>query len=205
LKLTNEFVVGAPLERTWPALLDVPRLARALPGASVEPEPAEGAYRGTVTVKLGAVTAEYAGAATIDDVDEDEHAASFHVEARESRGQGTAAATIRARLAPEDGCTRVRVETELVVTGRQAQLGRSAMQEVAKGVLDKFADGLERELAGGGAAEAQATAAEALDRGGGVLRPLLGHALVFAAGLVVGFLVGRIVRDARRAHVRWFA
>jgi hypothetical protein len=87
----------------------------------------------------------------------------------------------------------VRVETELVVTGRQAQLGRGIMQDVAKGVLDRFAEGLERELAGGGAGEAKAASDEALDLGGAMLRPLLERAIVFAAGLGVGFVVGRLV------------
>ena len=195
MKLTNEFVVAATPERTWPTLLDVPRVARALPGASIEPEPADGAYRGTMKVKLGAVTAEYAGTAMIQDVDEDERAVSFRVEARERRGQGTAAATITTRLAPEDGRTRVSVETDLEVTGRQAQLGRGIMQDVAKGVLDRFAQGLERELAGGAEAGLQpaATSDEALDLGGAMLGPLRERALVFAAGLVVGLVVGRIV------------
>jgi uncharacterized protein len=194
LKLTNEFVVAAPLERTWPALLDVPRVSRALPGARIDPDPADGAYRGTMKVKLGAVTAEYAGTAMIQDVDEDERAASFRVEARERSGHGSAVATIRTRLAPEDGRTRVSVETDLEVTGRQAQLGRGIMQDLARGVLDRFAEGLERELSGGADTQpADAASDEPLDLGGAVLGPLRERALVFAAGLVVGVVVGRIV------------
>jgi carbon monoxide dehydrogenase subunit G len=188
VKLTNEFVVAAPLERTWRALLDVPRVARALPGAQIEPEPADGAYRGTMKVRFGAVTAEYAGTALLQDVDEDERVASFRVQARERRGQGTAAATITSRLAAEDGRTRVRVETDLEVTGRQAQLGRGIMEDVAGGVLERFAEGLERELSGRG--EEAAAPQDALDLGGAVLGPLRERALVFAAGLAVGLLVG---------------
>ena len=194
MKLTNEFVVAAPLERTWPALLDVPRVARALPGATIDPEPADGAYRGTMKVKLGAVTADYAGTAMIQDVDEDERAASFRVEARERSGQGSAAATIRTRLAPDDGRTRVSIETDLEVTGRQAQLGQGMMQDVARGVLDRFAEGLERELSGSADARpTDAASEEALDLGGAVLGPLRERALVFAAGLVLGLVVGRVV------------
>jgi len=43
-------------------------------------------------LKFGAVSAEYAGTAMIQDADDDERVASFGVEAREPRGQGTAAA-----------------------------------------------------------------------------------------------------------------
>jgi carbon monoxide dehydrogenase subunit G len=34
VKLTSQFVVDVPLERTWSALLDVPGVASALPGAN---------------------------------------------------------------------------------------------------------------------------------------------------------------------------
>src|SRR4051794_41846683 len=105
----------------------------------------------------------------IQDVDEDERAASFRVEARERRGQGTAAATITTRLAAEDGSTRVSVETDLEVTGRQAQLGRGIMEDVAGGGLERFAQGLGRGLAGGGPAGGGPAAAA----GGG---PALGGA-----------------------------
>jgi uncharacterized protein len=198
LKLKNEFVVAAPVERTWPALLDVPRLARALPGASIDTEPADGAYRGTMKVKFGAVTAEYAGTAMLQDVDEDDRVASFRVEARERHGQGGAAATITSRLRPEDGRTHVSVETDLEVTGRQAQLGRGIMEDVAASVLKRFAERLESELAGGPAdgQQAPAVSEETLDLGSAVLGPLRERALVFAAGLLIGLVAGRLI--ARR-------
>ncbi|HEX8854056.1 MAG TPA: SRPBCC family protein [Thermoleophilaceae bacterium] len=195
MKLNNEFVVAAPLERTWSALLDVPRVARALPGATIDSEPADGAYRGTMKVKFGAVTAEYAGTAMLQDVDEDERVASFRVEARERRGQGTAAATITSRLAEDSAGTRVSVETDLAVTGRQAQLGRGIMEDVAGGVLERFADGLEQELAGGSPGPVQPPGSEeALDLGGAVLGPLRERAAVFGAGVALGFLAGWLLR-----------
>jgi carbon monoxide dehydrogenase subunit G len=55
--LRNEFVVAAPLEQTWQTLLDVPRVASALPGATIEPG-GNGDYRGSMRLKIGPVTAE---------------------------------------------------------------------------------------------------------------------------------------------------
>ncbi len=131
MKLRNEFEVGAPLERTWDTLQDVARIARALPGATIEPEAEGGAWRGRMKVKLGPVTTEYTGTARIQDADEDDRVVSYRVEGREVRGQGSAAATITARLAQADGRTQVVVETDMQITGRQAQLGRGLMEDVA--------------------------------------------------------------------------
>jgi carbon monoxide dehydrogenase subunit G len=191
MKLRNEFEVAIPVERTWETLLDVPRVASALPGAAIEPAGEGGVWRGSMTVKLGPVTTQYTGTARIQDVDEDERSAAYRVEGREARGQGSAAATITARLASGDGGTRVVVETDMSVTGRQAQLGRGLMEQVAGAMLDDFAGRLERELRGEPAPEGRA--GPALDVGAAVRGPLLERAALVGAGVLAGLALGRVV------------
>lgn len=191
MQLRNEAVVAAPLDDTWRAILDVPRVARALPGATIEPEGVEGAYRGALKVRLGPVTMQYEGVARLLDADEDDHVATFHLQGRESRGQGGATATIVNRLSAEDGATRVVVETDVAVTGRAAQFGRGLMEDVAGRMIEQFAARLEREvLARRTEEEPYAPASErggeeALDVGAAALAPLLrryGWALAVGAG-----------------------
>jgi len=191
MRLRNEFVVGVPLERTWDTLLDVARVAGALPGATIEPEAEGGAWRGRMKVKLGPLTTEYTGTARVQDADEDDRVMSFRVEGRELRGQGTAAATITARLARADGGTRVVVETDMQIAGRQAQLGRGLMEDVAGAILGQFAGRLERELRG--AAAPVEPAAEAMDVSAVVRGPLLERAGLVLAGLLAGLALGRLV------------
>ena len=139
LKLENEFVVEAPVESTWQTLLDLQRVAGCLPGATIEAPDADGTYAGSMRVKVGPVSMNYAGTARLEDVDEGAHTAVFAVKGKETRGQGSATATIRNRLVPEGEGTRVVVETELSVTGRPAQFGRGIMQDVASSMLGDFA------------------------------------------------------------------
>jgi hypothetical protein len=194
MKLKNEVIVPAPLERTWPLLLDVPRMVRALPGATVEPDGAEGVYRGALKVRLGPVAMEYEGVARLQDVDEDEHVASFRVEGRERRGHGGATATIVNRLVPAEGGTRLVVETDLSVTGRAAQLGRGLMEDVAGTLLEQFARGLEEALGGEEeVAPAGPTVAE-LDLGAAAWQPLLRRYGPFVAVGVGGFILGLAFR-----------
>ena len=202
MRLSNEFEIDQPIDRVWPALLDLPRVARALPGARVEPGP-DGAYRGEMTVRIGPVTIEYAGTAVLEEVDEDERFARLRLQAREARGQGSATATIVNRLAEANGGTRVVVETGLDLTGRPAQFGRGMMEEVANGVLAEFAARLERELTGeavagpsaGGAPGARAIeeAPEALDLGAAVAGPVRERAILVGTGIALGLLVGRLL------------
>ena len=196
MRLTDELRVNVPLAQTWAMLLNVPRVAQALPGASIEPDPVQGEYRGQMKVRLGPVTAEYSGVARLQDVDEDDYMASFRVQGREARGQGTAEATITINAREDAGATCLLVDTVLDVTGRQAQLGRGIMEEVASGVLKEFASRLERAIiseaegAGGGPG---AGAQDVFDAGAAVYRPLLERVAILLAGVIAGLGLGRVV------------
>ena len=153
MKLENSFTVAAPIGQTWETLLDIERVARCLPGAQIEPGGEEGVYRGAMKVKLGPMTVDYRGTARLQDVDADTHTASIAVQAREAKGQGTAAAVIRNQLESQNGGTRVVAVTDLKITGRQAQFGRGIMEDVASTMMGEFAKRLEAEINSGGAAE----------------------------------------------------
>lgn len=189
MKLHNELRLEVPLAQAWSALLDVPRVARALPGATVEGDAGPDGYRGRMRVKLGPASAEYTGLARLDDVDDDEHRASYRVHGREIHGQGEAEAVIHVAAVPDGAATRVRVDTELAVSGRQAQLGRGLMEDVAAGVLDEFAARLSDALTGVAPASS-ADASEPFDASRAVLRPLLERAAFALGGLLAGLLAG---------------
>jgi carbon monoxide dehydrogenase subunit G len=203
MKLKNEVVIGAPLAEAWRALLDVPRVARALPGASIEPDAVEGAYRGRLKVRVGPVGLEYEGIARLLDADEDDHVVSYHVEGREVRGAGGgAAATITNRLEAIDGTTRVVVETDLAVTGRAAQFGRGLMEDVAGRLLGEFAARLEAltEPDSGEAAEAPVPREE-LDLGTAVWPSLIHRYRWPLVGVVAALALVVVLLRPRREIV----
>jgi uncharacterized protein len=158
MKLENSFTVAAPISKTWETLLDIERVAKCLPGAQIEPGDEEGVYRGAMKVRLGPMTVNYRGTARLQDVDEDTHTASIAVQAREAKGQGTAAAVIRNQLESQNGGTRVVAVTDLKITGRQAQFGRGIMEDVASTMMGEFAKRLESEINSAGAAAATSAA-----------------------------------------------
>jgi carbon monoxide dehydrogenase subunit G len=168
MKLENSFTVAAPIRETWETLLDIERVAKCLPGAQIEPGDEDGVYRGQMKVKLGPMTVDYRGTARLQDVDADTHTASIAVQAREAKGQGTAAAVIRNQLESQNGGTRVVAVTVLTLTGRQAPFGRGIMEDVASTMMDEFAKRLEAEInsgprgreATGDATEATVTSSE---------------------------------------------
>lgn len=201
MRIANEFVVAASLEETWEALLDVPRVASALPGATIEPSGGGDEHRGRLKLKLGPITVEYAGTARLQEVDEAARTASFYVQG--SGGQGSAAATIVNRVEAVEGGTRVSVETDLKVTGRAAQFGRGLMEDVAGRMLAEFARRLEAEIRTpavsetsqrplGDVSETSQRSGDALDVGSAAWRPLLErYALPALVALVLVLLLRR--------------
>jgi len=107
------------------------------------------------------MTVDYRGTARLQDVDEDTHTASIAVQAREAKGQGTAAAVISNHLESQNGGTKVTAVTDLNITGRQAQFGRGIMEDVAGTMMSQFAERLEQELQKPAAEEGAPSAAEA--------------------------------------------
>jgi carbon monoxide dehydrogenase subunit G len=168
VRLENEFVVSAGVEPTWRLLLDLERVSRCLPGAAVDPGGEDGRLHGTMRVKLGPIAMTYKGTARLDEVDESARVAVVAVEGKETKGQGSSSARIRNTLAAEGERTRVRVETELNVTGRPAQFGRGIMQDVAAKMLGDFADCLSRTLADTPADDAPPPALDLMPAVGGV-------------------------------------
>ena len=145
MKLENEFTVPAPVERAWEILLDLDRVAPCLPGAAIEGSEGD-EHTGTMTVKIGPITARYKGTVKIEEADEQARRAVMRAQARDSRGQGTAAATITSTMEEVEGGTRVHVETDMRVTGPAAQFGRGVMQDVSAKLMGRFADCLAEEI-----------------------------------------------------------
>jgi carbon monoxide dehydrogenase subunit G len=149
--IENEFTVGADLDTVWRELLDMEGVASCLPGATITATDQDNVYDGSMRLKLGPMRVEYRGRATLSEVDEASHTAVISLSAREAKGQGTAMATIRNRLESVDDGTKVSAETDLQITGPQAQFGRGVIEDVGRRVLGEFSQRLEARIAGSGA------------------------------------------------------
>ncbi|MER6529778.1 SRPBCC family protein [Streptomyces sp. NPDC001508] len=198
MELHHEFTVPVPVDDAWHALLDIERIAPCLPGATVE-EYDGTTVTGAVKVKVGPVTVAYRGTAVFEEKDGTAHRMVLVASGRETRGQGTARATVTGTLSGRDGGTAVAVDTDLTVTGRPAQFGRGVLAEVGDRLVGQFAQCLAERL--GERPEAPAPAApEPLDlvRTAGI--PVAKRAAAVAAALGVLVLAYAGVRRCLRSR-----
>jgi carbon monoxide dehydrogenase subunit G len=150
MELNNDFRVGVTVPEAWKVLTDVERIAPMLPGAQLQ-EVEGDEYRGVVKVKVGPITAQYKGTATFVEQDEAAGRVVLKASGRDTRGQGNASATITATMTPDGDATRVKVVTDLTITGKVAQFGRGVLAEVSAKLIGQFVDALEADLASSGA------------------------------------------------------
>ena len=163
IELDHSFTIPVPPDQAWNVLLDVEKVAPCMPGAQVDTVDGDD-VAGRLKVRVGPVSLTYKGTATFKDRDTADRSVLVEASGKEMRGAGTASATVRAALSPEDSSdsgTLVTLHTTLSVTGRPAQFGHGVIAEVGSRLIDKFADNLAQQLTNGGVAAAAATAAPA--------------------------------------------
>jgi uncharacterized protein len=154
IELDNSFIVPVSPDQAWVVLLDVERIAPCMPGATVTGVDGD-EIAGTVKVKLGPVSSTYKGTARFTQRDADHRSVSLEASGKETRGSGTASATVTASLAPgeSDGETAVTMHTSLAVTGKAAQFGRGLIADVSAALVAQFAANLADLLAQSAPAE----------------------------------------------------
>ncbi len=141
MELEHSFTVPVPKERAWDVLLDVERVAPCMPGATLDSVDGDEIH-GKVKVKVGPINMTYAGTARF--VERDKTAGVVRLEAsgKETKGAGTASASVRSVLEDRGDETYVVVKTTLNVTGKPAQFGRGVLNEVGGKLLGIFATNL---------------------------------------------------------------
>jgi len=147
LRFEHAFVVKAPAERVWAYLTDPYRVAPALPGAAVTEKLEDGSYAGTITVKVGPVSAKYKGNVRFESLDAASRSAVMAARGQDTSGRGGADMKMQSRLVEKSpGETEVTVVSDMNVTGILAQMGRGLMQDVSNQMFQKFTEAMRAEL-----------------------------------------------------------
>lgn len=150
MELNNEFTIDLPIADTWRVLTDLEFIAPCMPGAQLQ-EVEGDEYRGVVKIKVGPITASYAGKARFVEQNESAGIARLKAEGRDPR-QGNANALVTATMtALSAESTNVAINTDLSLSGKIASFGRGAIEDVSKKLLTQFTENLREKLEAEGA------------------------------------------------------
>jgi len=147
---TQECVIAVERERLWDFLMEVPRVASCVPGVEgVEAIDAK-SYRGNLRVQIGPIRLSLHGTMTVDEQDRAAWRTRMRAEANDRRVGGGIRARMSLTLAPGEGGTRLRIETDLAILGRIGEFGQPVIKKKADALLEEFAQNLGSKLGQGG-------------------------------------------------------
>jgi len=159
MQLENSFTIDAPIEKAWEALNTPQTIAPCFPGATLT-EYEDDTFTGTVKVKLGPISLTYKGKGVYKERDDAAHRVVIDASGRDSRGNGTAEATVVGTMTADGpDKTAVTMVTDMKITGRPAQFGRGVISDVADKIIGQFASCVASKLQGEDA-EAAASSSE---------------------------------------------
>ena len=148
MKFTYDVTVDAPQDRVWAILSDVPQAASLMPGVeSVVAQP-DGTYTGAVRVRVGPIGFNLTGRV---EVQQDRDAGTWRLQARADDrrvGAGVTSAVETVITEPTPGRTQMRVGADVQFSGRLGQLGQPLIKKKADDMVQAFAEGLKRAVAG---------------------------------------------------------
>jgi carbon monoxide dehydrogenase subunit G len=148
MEFDNSFDVPLAPDQAWSVLMDIPRIARCMPGAELTEVVDAQNYRGKISVRLGPVSLAFAGRVQIDGLDEANHSAHVKAQGNDAKGRGSANATARFHIEPTGEGSRVMIHTDLMLAGAVAQYGRGVgiIQGTAAHIVGQFATNLRKQL-----------------------------------------------------------
>jgi uncharacterized protein len=161
IPIEKRFVVAAPAAAVWEFLTDPAKVASCLPGAAITGKEDDSTWVGTMTVKVGPVTASYRGKLRFERLDAAAREAEIAASGQETRGKGGADMRMKSRVVergPRE--TEVTVASDVNVVGVLAQFGRGMIQDVSDQMFRKFTEAMRRQLEEG---EPGAAGREALE------------------------------------------
>lgn len=164
MQLSNEFVLKAPRPAVWAAMTDPQVAVACMPGAALTEQLPDGAFKATVSLKVGPVKLQFAGEGSLSNLSADGLYGEMLAKGSDSKGRGGFKTEMKFHLTPVEQTTKVRVDTELSLTGSVAQYGRGAgvVKEVASQLTQEFTRNLEAYVIAQGATSLASEPAQGL-------------------------------------------
>ena len=138
---------GASPERVWGFVMDIPSMAKCIPGCDGVEDLGNNHYKAVVKIKVGPIGLALASDISIVEKDEANRTAALLVEAADKRVGGAVKATMSMKLTPEGDGTKLEVSTDANVMGRIGDFGQPIIRKKADQTLQEVAANLRKALA----------------------------------------------------------
>jgi carbon monoxide dehydrogenase subunit G len=148
VELEKIFPLPGSADVAWELLRNIEAVAGCMPGAKLAERLESGAYKGTVTVRLGPATMSFRGEVEVRDVDPDARSLRLMGKGTDTTGTSGASMDLAARIEGTGAeSSNLIGKSEVSVSGRAAAFGGRMMNSVADQVLKQFAENFAKQVA----------------------------------------------------------
>lgn len=130
-----------PVGEAWSLLNRIEDITPCLPGATAI-RVTDDRYDIVMKIRFGPLDLMFKGAVDITQRDPATHTLAVKTKANDAKGQGSASGATVATMSEEAGITRVVLDTDLMIGGRIAQMGRGMVADVSNELLGRFVGNL---------------------------------------------------------------
>jgi carbon monoxide dehydrogenase subunit G len=148
VKFQQKAVIGVGREPLWEFLMDVPKVAKSLPGVESVKQIDETTYEGMLKVRVGPIGLNLSGKIILEERDKQNWKAALRAEAADRMAAGAVrgkTAMQLKELGPNQ--TELAVETDVNILGKIGEFGQPIIRKKADQMLNEFVENIKKQLA----------------------------------------------------------
>ena len=148
MKFQQKAVIPVGREPLWEFLMDVPKVAKSLPGVESVRQIDESTYEGTLKVRVGPIGLNLSGKIFLEEKNKEAWRAALRAEAADRMAAGAVrgkTAMQLTELSPQE--TELLVDTDVSILGKIGEFGQPIIRKKADQMLNEFVENIKKQLA----------------------------------------------------------
>ncbi len=149
MKFTQSAQIPVSREPLWNFLMDVPKVAKSLPGVESVSQIDDTTYEGKLKVRVGPIVLNLQGKIFMEEKDKQNWRAALRAEAKDRMAAGAVNGKTTMVL-KEIGVdqTELLVETDVNILGKIGEFGQPIIRKKADSMLKEFVENIKKQLTG---------------------------------------------------------
>ena len=149
MKFTQSAQIPVSREPLWNFLMDVPKVAKSLPGVESVSQIDDTTYEGKLKVRVGPIVLNLQGKIIMEEKDKQNWRAALRAEAKDRMAAGAVNGKTTMVL-KEIGVdqTEFLVETDVNILGKIGEFGQPIIRKKADSMLKEFVENIKKQLTG---------------------------------------------------------
>lgn len=147
MKFTQTAQIPVAREPLWNFLMDVPKVAKSLPGVESVTKLDDTNYEGALVVRVGPIKLNLVGKIVLEEQNKDIWRAALRAEAKDRMAAGAVSGKTSMQLKELSGnMTEFVVETDVNILGKIGEFGQPIIRKKADSMLKEFVENIKKQL-----------------------------------------------------------